>query len=61
MMHILFLASTARAINPQLIRIFSPPVIELDETEVRDGTVDDSWPTGNHTRTGTRILELITP
>lgn len=28
---------------------------------MQDSKVNDSWPTGNHARAGTRILELITP
>lgn len=28
---------------------------------MQDSMVNDSWPTGNHARAGTRILELITP
>lgn len=31
------------------------------EAKVQGGTVDDSWPSGNHTRAGSRTLELITP
>lgn len=54
-------ASTAGAINPAVNWKTFPPLIRLEGTRVRDGTVGDSWPTGNQAGAGTGILELITP